>query len=90
VPVSILPSGDLVDGSLYEALRRIGAPPVRGLQRIRAGKMTKGDAQLLDSSPGAPLLIVERRCFLEDGRAVEFTETRYNGDSYEFLTELGI
>lgn len=88
VPAAILPSGDLVEVSLYEALHRLGAAPVRGVQRIRAGVMTKTDATLLESDPGAPILIVERRCFLEDGRPVEFTETRYNGESYEFLTEL--
>jgi GntR family transcriptional regulator len=65
-----------------------GLPPVRGAQRIRAGLMSARDAQLLDSRPGAPLLIVERRCFLADGRPVEFTETRYDGESYDFLTEL--
>jgi GntR family transcriptional regulator len=90
VPSAILPSADLVEQSLYEALHRLGAAPVRGVQRIRAGGMTRADAQLLDRTPGAPILIVERRCFLEDGRTVEFTETRYTGDSYEFLTELGI
>jgi GntR family transcriptional regulator len=89
VPQVFLPSGDLVTGSLYEALGRLGSPPVRGVQRIRAGLMTRVDAELLASDPGAPLLIVERRCFLADGRPVEFTETRYNGESYDFLTELG-
>lgn len=90
VPAAILPSGDLVDVSLYETLHRLGAAPVRGVQRIRAGIMTRLDADLLESDPGAPILIVERRCFLEDGGAVEFTETRYNGASYEFLTELRV
>jgi GntR family transcriptional regulator len=89
VPQAILPSGDLVTGSLYEALGRLGSPPVRGVQRIRAGLMTRVDAELLESDPGGPLLIVERRCFLADGQPVEFTETRYNGESYDFLTELG-
>lgn len=89
VPQDILPSGDLVGASLYAALAERNAPPVRGQQRIRAGVMSRIDAELLDSSPGRPLLIVERRCFLVDGRAVEFTETRYNGESYDFLTELG-
>lgn len=88
VPADILHSGDLVDHSLYEALHRLGAAPVRGVQRIRAGVMDRTDADLLQSDPGAPILIVERRCFLVDGRAVEFTETRYNGESYDFLTEL--
>jgi len=52
--------------------------------------MSKVDADLLESTPGAPLLIIERRCFVADGRAVEFAETRYNGERYDFLTELGI
>ena len=89
VPQAILPSGDLVSDSLYQALTALGVPPVRGMQRIRAGIMTRIDAELLQSQPGAPLLIVERRCFLADGRTAEFTETRYNGEIYDFLTELG-
>ena len=88
LPASVLASGDQVGESLYDVLRGLGAAPVRGVQRIRAGVMTRTDAALLESEVGAPLLIIERRCFLEDGRAVEFTETRYNGESYEFMTEL--
>ncbi len=90
VPQAILPSGELVGASLYEALTSLGAAPVRGMQRIRAGIMTQVDATLLEHEVGAPLLIIERRCFLADGRAVEFTETRYNGESYDFLTGLGV
>ncbi|NAZ36579.1 GntR family transcriptional regulator [Rubellimicrobium sp. CFH 75288] len=89
VPQAILPSGDLVGESLYAALAALGAAPVRGAQRIRAGIMARIEAELLDSEPGSPLLIVERRCFLADGRPVEFTETRYSGERYDFLTELG-
>lgn len=88
VPATILPSGEMVGQSLYETLAALGAAPVRGIQRIRAGVMTRSDAEHLDSRPGDPILIVERRCFLADGRAVEFTETRYHGESYDFLTEL--
>jgi GntR family transcriptional regulator len=88
VPAAILPSGELVGDSLYEALRSLGSAPVRGMQRIRAGGLTAREAGLLGSKPGAPVLIIERRCFLDDGRPVEFTETRYLGEYYEFLTEL--
>lgn len=88
VPHSILPSGDMVQESLYDALTGLGARPARGVQRIRAGVMTRADAELLDSSVGSPLLIVERRCFLADGKPVEFTETRYHGERYDFLNEL--
>lgn len=88
VPQAVLPSGDLVDTSLYAALSQHGSAPVRGVQRIRAGVMARADAELLRQRPGAPMLIVERRCFRADGMAVEFTETRYNGESYDFVTEL--
>lgn len=88
IPQSILPSADLVENSLYTLLTERGVPPVRGVQRIRAGIMARIEAELLDCDPGTPMLIVERRCFLADGRPVEFTETRYNGESYDFLTEL--
>lgn len=88
IPQSILASGDLVEGSLYAHLARLGVPPVRGVQRIRAGIMAKIEAELLECSPGTPMLIVERRCFLASGRPVEFTETRYNGERYDFLTEI--
>lgn len=88
VPASILSTEDLVEESLYQTLRNLDAFPVRGIQRIRADVMTKADADLLESKIGAPLLIIERRCFLGDGRVVEFTETRYNAANYEFTTEL--
>lgn len=88
IPQAFLPSPDLVQGSLYKALRDLGYSPARGVQRIRAGVMTKAEAEALDSDLGSPLLIVERRCFLADGRAVEFTETRYHGERYDFVSEL--
>lgn len=89
VPQAILPSGDMVEASLYATMRALGVAPVRGAQRIRAGLMSPVEAELLEAEPGGPLLIIERRCALADGRAVEFTETRYNGALYDFLTDLG-
>lgn len=89
LPQAILPSGEMVEASLYATMRALGVAPVRGAQRIRAGLMSPVEAELLEAEPGAPLLIIERRCALADGRAVEFTETRYNGALYDFLTDLG-
>lgn len=88
IPQAFLPDPDLVQGSLYDALKKLGFSPARGVQRIRAGVMTRAEAEALESAPGNPLLVVERRCFLGDGRAVEFTETRYNGARYDFISEL--
>jgi GntR family transcriptional regulator len=87
VPSIFLPSPDLVTDSLYAVLDRLGFMPQRALQRIRAGSASAEDAAHLDIDHGAPLLLMERRCALEDGRIVEFTESRYRGDSYDFIVE---
>lgn len=88
VPADILSSADLIEDSLYGVLRQLNSAPVRGWQRIRAHTMSAQEAELMQASPGAPMLVIERRCLLADGRPVEFTETRYNGAYYDFSTGL--
>ena len=88
VPASVLRSPDDVTGSLYDRLDEQGFRPVRALQRLRAAVAGSDDAELLQISIGAPLLIAERRCFASDGKPVEFTETRYSGERYDFIAEL--
>jgi len=88
VPTDILPDPAEVLSSLYEVMGRRGFRPVRALQRLRAATATAEDARLLDLEPGAALLVAERRCFGRNGRPVEFTQTRYCGDRYDFVAEL--
>ena len=47
VPAFCLPSPDVVDTSLYEALEATGNRPVRALQRLRAVLFTAEQATLL-------------------------------------------
>jgi GntR family transcriptional regulator len=88
VPQSILPSADRVSASLYEALESLGAPPDRALQRLRAVAVDAATADLLQLPVGSPGLAIERRAFLADGRAVEFTRSVYRADAYDFVAEL--
>ncbi len=88
VPKSILPDAMLVTHSLYKTLASLNAMPHHGFQRIRADVMSPAEADLLHAAPLTPMLVADRRCFLEDGRAVEFTETRYNGKVYDFISDL--
>lgn len=88
VPTRFLRSPDLVDKSLYQALGAVGAMPQRAIQRMRSRPASVRDAELLRIEAGAPLLIVERRCFLADDQLVELSETRYRGDVYDFVFEL--
>lgn len=88
LPASVLPDLDAVEESLYAVLERAGALPQRALQRMQAGQATPLDAEQLNLDLPASLLVVERRCFLGSGEAVEFTQTRYRGDVYDFVLEL--
>jgi GntR family transcriptional regulator len=38
--------------------------------------------------PGDPGLLVERLGSLRDGRAIEFSQSFYRGDIYDFVAEL--
>jgi len=88
VPQSILADPKTVKLSLYEALDRIGCRPTRALQRLRAVALDAAQARLLALPAGSPALAIERRAFLDDGRAVEFTQSLYRGDAYDFVAEL--
>lgn len=88
VPAVFLPPGTRIGESLYAALSALGHEPVRAVQRMRATVADREEARLLGIEAGAALLTVERRVFLKDGRIVEFCESRYRGDSYDFLVDL--
>ena len=88
VPARFISSPDLIGDSLYEALERLGAMPQRAIQRMRSRPASASDAQHLQCDVGLPLLVMERRCFLADEQIVEFTESRYRGDAYDFVLEL--
>jgi GntR family transcriptional regulator len=83
-----LPSLDAVGNSLYEALESAGNRPVRALQRLRALLLNAEQAKLLHAREGDAGLLVERVGFLRDGRAVEFCQSYFRGDTYDFVAEL--
>jgi GntR family transcriptional regulator len=77
-----------VDTSLYQALEASGHRPTRALQRLRAILLSSEQAQLLNCAAGDAGLLVERLGSLPDGRAVEFSQSFYRGDTYDFVAEL--
>ncbi len=88
VPAFCLPSIEAVETSLYAAMEGAGNRPTRALQRLRAVLFTPEQAELMRARPGDAGLLVERRGFLRDGRAVEFSQSYYRGDTYDFVAEL--
>ncbi|HUL95893.1 MAG TPA: GntR family transcriptional regulator [Usitatibacter sp.] len=85
-----LPSINAVGSSLYEALEAAGNRPVRALQRLRALLLNTEQAKLLHAREGDAGLLVERVGFLRDGRAVEFCQSYFRGDTYDFVAELAV
>lgn len=88
VPTRFLPSPERIADSLYRALAEAGFMPDRAVQRLHSAPATAEDVRLLKCPPSTALLVMERRCFLADSQIVEFTETRYRGDVYDFVVEL--
>jgi GntR family transcriptional regulator len=90
VPRRFLPDPAEVEASLYAALERHGARPVRALQRLQARELPPAEAALLGQPAGSPALFIHRVSYLPDGRVVEFTRSHYRGDTYDFVAELTI
>ena len=83
-----LPSPEVGGVSLYEALEPPGHRPARALQRLRAVLFNAEHAELMGVPVKDAGLLIERRSFLPDGRAVEVTQSYYRGDAYDFVAEL--
>jgi GntR family transcriptional regulator len=90
VPETALPSMEMIDGSLYDAMSKMGARPVRALQRLRAIKFNAEVAADLLIEEGAAGLYIERKGYSQTGEVCEFTQSYYRGDSYDFVAELHV
>lgn len=88
LPTTLLANPLEVETSLYEVLARDGHRPVRAVQRFTALNLGAEEAELLDVAPGAAALSIERSSFLDTGAPVEFTQSIYRGDAYDFVAEL--
>jgi GntR family transcriptional regulator len=85
-----LPSLDAVEHSLYAALHRTGNRPVRALQRLSALILNGAQAELLGARAGDDGLLEERVGFNRKGIAIEFSQSWYRGDTYDFVAELSM
>ena len=83
-----LPGISSVHSSLYDALEKAGNRPVRALQRLRALILNGEQAKLLRAREGDAGLLVERIGYLRNGEAIEYSQSYYRGDTYDFVAEL--
>lgn len=90
IPRAALPEKEPLQGSLYQAMAKVNARPVRALQRLRAVCFPPDIEQQLGVPEGAAGLYIERRGYTAQGRVCEFTRSFYRGDAYDFVAELHV
>jgi GntR family transcriptional regulator len=73
---------DLERESLFEALVASGLVPTSGSAALAAEAATAEDARLLRVRKGSPLLVERRLIHDQDGKPLEWTESRYVGSRY--------
>jgi GntR family transcriptional regulator len=80
---------DLEDVSLYELLRTRYALKITDAQTSASADLaSEEEAQLLQLSLPAALLVTEQITFLDDGRPIEFARSQYRGDRYRLQPPL--
>jgi GntR family transcriptional regulator len=73
---------DLENASLFETLVAVGLVPTTGSAALAAEAATAEDARLLRVRRGAPLLVERRLIHDQEGKPLEWTESRYVGSRY--------
>ncbi|NJN81009.1 MAG: GntR family transcriptional regulator [Caldilineaceae bacterium] len=82
---------DLAARSVYEILSsEYGVEVSRAEQSLEAAPATSYEADLLQVSPGAPLMLERRVGFDQAGQPVETAKDLYRGDRFRFVTEIAL
>jgi len=88
IPASIIPESMEINVSLYATLAEQNMVPVRATQSIRAVNASPEVAQALNIKIDDAVLFMERQGFAKDDRVVEYTQSYYRGDRYDYTVEL--
>lgn len=88
IPQSVLPRPEMVEGSLYEHLAKLGKAPARAVQHLRAMNADPHLAAQLRVAVGQAVLFITRVGYLDSGAAVELTHSYCRSDYYDFVAEL--
>ncbi len=88
IPADIIPQNTKVDTSLYATLAEQNMVPVRAAQTIQAVNAAEKIAEQLEIACGDAILFMERQGFAKGGRVVEYTQSYYRGDRYDYTVEL--
>ncbi|MBM7586226.1 GntR family transcriptional regulator [Bacillus pakistanensis] len=76
-------------GSFYQYIEHsVGLRIKNATQTLEASNARKVEGEILQITEGAPVLLIERTSFLENGIPLEYVKSVYRGDRYKFTIEL--
>ena len=80
---------DLEHRSMYEVMEtEYGVHIRRARQSLEPVTASEYESELLDISPGAPLMLERRLAYDQDDQPVEHGRDLYRGDRFRFVTEI--
>ncbi|TDF39194.1 GntR family transcriptional regulator [Alteromonadaceae bacterium M269] len=88
IPCSVIANEDLIQDSVYQAMREAGHKPHRAVQRISACALDDEQADRLEVESGAPALFIRRAAYDVQDKPLEYTRTYYRADRFDFVAEL--
>ena len=91
VPADVVPglTEENSNRSLYEYIETNSSHRIsEAYQEIEAAAARESEAELLEVSEGAPVLLMMRTASLDDGTPFEFVKSIYRADRYRFIHKL--
>lgn len=91
VPCSLVPglTEQNVSGSIYEFIeKKLGLTIRSATQTLEASVARKLEAELLQMKEGAPVLLIQRNSYLQNGQPLEIVKSVYRADRYKFMIEM--
>ncbi|SDN85943.1 GntR family transcriptional regulator [Alkalicoccus daliensis] len=80
---------DIVQSSLYDYLEKeAGLVIGEATQMLEASIISFEEAELLKVNKDAPVLMIERHTYLQEGTPLEVVRSRYRADRYRFSVDL--
>jgi len=74
---------------LYEYVEgKLGLRLDYATQVIESSVANKIESQYLGIKEGAPIMLIQRNTFLEDGTPIEVVKSSYRADRYKFMIQM--
>ncbi|MEC4200437.1 MULTISPECIES: GntR family transcriptional regulator [Bacillus] len=80
---------DIMSASLYDYVENTLSLTIdRAAQTLEPAIASPAESEPLDIEEGAPVLLIERLSYLDDGRPFEVVKSVYRGDRYKFVIDM--